>query len=148
MSASVNKVILLGYVGGMPASRSDKISMAQFSLATNLVWYDKETREKKEKTTWHRLVVFRPSLVEFVTKYITPGARLYVEGSIENRTYTDKSNIERQISEIVVDKIDVVTWAKEQENGSQNHPKAPKNTSVQQAQTPSTEDIVDDEIPF
>ena len=101
---SINKVILLGNVGGDPVIRStqDGKKIATFSLATSEKWKDKSSSESREKTEWHRVVVFSDGLVGIIEKYIKKGTKLFVEGSIQNRKWTDKSGVEKYITEIVL----------------------------------------------
>ena len=101
---SLNKVILIGNVGKDPEIRTmnngEKIAL--FSLATNEYWKDKTTGEKKEKTEWHRVVVYSQGLVNIVKNYVKKGTRLYLCGSIQSRKWTDNKGIDRQLTEIVL----------------------------------------------
>lgn len=101
---SVNKVILLGNVGQDPELRAtqDGREIATFSLATSESWKDKASGEKKEKTEWHRIVIFSQGLVEIVKKYVKKGSKLYVEGSLQSRKWTDKEGVEKFTTEIVL----------------------------------------------
>ena len=104
MSTSFNKVILVGNCGKKPMIRTmqDSKKMAVFSLATTEVWYDK-TKKKREKTEWHKIVVYQENLVNQVIKpYVAQGSRLLVEGSLEYKKWTDSKGIERLIPEIVL----------------------------------------------
>ena len=101
---SINKVILLGNVGGDPVIRStqDGKKIATFSLATSEKWKDKSSSESREKTEWHRVVVFSDGLVGIIEKYIKKGTKLFVEGSLQTRKWTDKSGVEKYTTEIVL----------------------------------------------
>ena len=104
MAGSVNKVILIGNLGRDPEIRSFQNGgrVASFSLATSENWKDKTTGEKKERTEWHRVSVLNDKLVEVVERYIKKGSKLYVEGQLETRKYTDKDGQERYTTEVVL----------------------------------------------
>lgn len=101
---SINKVILVGNVGQDPEIRStqDGREIASFSIATSESWKDKATGEKKEKTEWHRLVIFSQGLVGVVRNYVKKGTKLYIEGSLQTRKWTDKDGAEKYTTEIVL----------------------------------------------
>jgi single-strand DNA-binding protein len=104
MAGSINKVILLGRLGADPEVRvsQEGNKIARFSIATSESWKDKNTNEKKDKTEWHKIVIFSPGLADVVEKYLKKGSLIYVEGQIRYRKYTDQSGIEKNISEIVL----------------------------------------------
>lgn len=104
MAYSLNKVILIGNLGRDPEIRqtSDGKEIATFSLATSDVWKDKNTGEKKEKTEWHRIVIFSEGLVNVVKNYVKKGNKLYIEGSLQTRKWMDSSNQERYTTEVVL----------------------------------------------
>jgi single-strand DNA-binding protein len=94
---SINKVILIGNVGTDPEIRNtnDGREIASFSLATSESWKDKNSGEKKEKTEWHRLVVFSQGLVGIVKNYVKKGSKLYIEGQLQTRKWTDKDGADK-----------------------------------------------------
>ena len=104
MAGSVNKVILVGNLGRDPEIRSTSGGqrVANFSLATSETWRDKASGERKEKTEWHRVVIFNERLVDVVEKYVKKGAKLYIEGALQTRKWTDNSGQERYSTEIVL----------------------------------------------
>ena len=104
MAGSINKVILLGRLGADPEIRvsQDGKKIARFSLATSESWKDKSTNEKKEKTEWHKIVIFSSGLAEICEKYLKKGSLIYIEGQISTRKYTDQSGLEKYITEIVL----------------------------------------------
>ena len=104
MAGSVNKVILVGNVGNQPEIRStqDGRRIANFSIATTDSWNDKATGEKREKTEWHRVVIFNDKLVGVVENYVPKGTKLYIEGSLQTRKWVDNGGIERYTTEIVI----------------------------------------------
>ncbi len=102
---SVNKVILIGNVGQAPVIRTTQQGqkIATFSLATSEKWKDKSSGEFREKTEWHRIVVFSDGLVGIIEKYIQKGTRLYVEGALQTRKWTDKKdNVEKYATEVIL----------------------------------------------
>ena len=104
MAGSVNKVILVGNLGRDPEIRSTSGGqrIANFSLATSETWRDKNSGERKEKTEWHRVVIFNERLVDVVEKYVKKGAKLYIEGALQTRKWTDNSGQERYSTEVVL----------------------------------------------
>ncbi len=104
MAGSINKVILLGRLGGDPEIRvsQDGNKIAKFSLATSENWKDKSTNEKKERTEWHKVVIFSPGLADITEKYLKKGSLIYLEGQIRSRKYTDQSGVEKYITEVVI----------------------------------------------
>lgn len=104
MAGSVNKVILIGNLGRDPEIRSFQNGgrVASFSLATSENWKDKATGEKKERTEWHRVSVLNDKLVEVVERYVKKGSKLYIEGQLETRKYTDKDGVEKYTTEVVL----------------------------------------------
>ena len=101
-----NRVILVGRVGRAPEMRatSQGVPVAHFSLATSETWKDKTTNEKKEQTSWHRIVAFN-KLANFVGNYISQGRLILVEGRVQSRDWTDKNNQKRTTVEIRADQI-------------------------------------------
>jgi single-strand DNA-binding protein len=104
MAGSVNKVILVGNLGRDPESRTMQSGgkVVSFSIATSETWNDKMSGERKEKTQWHRIAIFNEKLGEVAEKYLKKGAKVYVEGSLESRKYTDKDGVERETTEVVL----------------------------------------------
>jgi single-strand DNA-binding protein len=104
MAGSVNKVILIGNLGRDPEIRSFPSGgrVASFSIATSENWKDKTTGEKKERTEWHRISVLNEKLVEIVERYVKKGSKLYIEGQLETRKWTDKDGQEKYTTEVVL----------------------------------------------
>jgi single-strand DNA-binding protein len=104
MAGSVNKVILVGNLGKDPEIRStqDGREIASFSLATSETWKDKNSGERKEKTEWHNIVIFNPNLVTVVKNYVKKGSKLYIEGALQTRKWTDKEGHDRYSTEVVL----------------------------------------------
>src|SRR3954452_3491692 len=106
MAGSVNKVILVGNLGRDPEVRhtQDGRSIVNLSVATSENWRDKQTGERKEKTEWHRVVIFNENLGKIAEQYLKKGAKVYVEGQLQTRKYTDKDGAEKYTTEIVLQK--------------------------------------------
>jgi single-strand DNA-binding protein len=104
MAGSVNKVILVGNLGKDPESRTMQSGgkVVSFSLATSESWNDKASGERKEKTQWHRIAIFNERLGEIAEKYLKKGMKVYLEGQLESRKYTDKDGQERETTEVVL----------------------------------------------
>ncbi len=107
MAGSVNKVILVGNLGRDPEIRStqDGTKIANLSLATSETWRDKNSGERKERTEWHRVVIFNDRLVDVVEKYVKKGSKLYIEGALQTRKWTDKEGQERYSTEVVLQRF-------------------------------------------
>ncbi len=104
MAGSVNKVILVGNVGRDPEARSMQSGnkVVSFSIATSQTWNDKASGERKEKTQWHRVSIFNEKLGEIAERYVKKGSKIYIEGELESRKYTDQSGVEKEITEVVI----------------------------------------------
>src|SRR3954452_22812478 len=107
MAGSVNKVILVGNLGRDPEIRStqDGIRIANLNLATSENWRDRVSGERKERTEWHRVVIFNERLVEVAEKYLRKGSKIYVEGALQTRKWTDNAGIEKYSTEVVLQKF-------------------------------------------
>jgi single-strand DNA-binding protein len=107
MAGSVNKVILVGNLGRDPEIRStqDGLRIANLSVATSESWRDKSSGERKEKTEWHRVAIFNERLVEVVEKYLKKGSKVYVEGALQTRKWTDNAGQERYTTEVVLQRF-------------------------------------------
>src|SRR5215467_9585324 len=104
MAGSVNKVILVGNLGKDPEIRrtQDGRAIANLSIATSEQWRDKATGERKEKTEWHRVVIFNEGLAKVAEQYLKKGAKVYVEGALQTRKWTDQSGVEKYSTEVVL----------------------------------------------
>lgn len=107
MAGSVNKVILVGSLGADPEIRSTNSGdrIANLRLATSESWKDKSTGDRKEKTEWHRVVIFNENLVKVAESYLKKGSKVYVEGSLQTRKWTDQAGVEKFSTEIVLQKF-------------------------------------------
>lgn len=104
MAGSLNKVQLIGNVGQDPEVRDLQSgnAVANFSVATSESWKDKSTGEKKEITQWHRVVVWVDGLVSIVEKYVKKGSKVYIEGELQTRKWTDQNGVDRYTTEVVL----------------------------------------------
>jgi single-strand DNA-binding protein len=102
--ASVNKVILVGNLGADPEIRrtQDGRPIANLRLATSETWRDKNTGERRERTEWHRVVIFSEGLAKVAEQYLTKGARIYVEGQLQTRKWQDQQGQDRWSTEVVL----------------------------------------------
>lgn len=107
MSGSINKVILVGNLGRDPEIRSmqDGTKLANLSVATGESWKDKVTGERRDRTEWHRVVVFNDRLAEICEKYLKKGMKVYVEGQLQTRKWTDPQGVEKYTTEVVLTKF-------------------------------------------
>ncbi|MFO1130566.1 MULTISPECIES: single-stranded DNA-binding protein [Pseudomonadota] len=104
MAGSVNKVILVGNLGRDPEVRhtQDGKPIVNLSIATSESWRDRNTGERKEKTEWHRVVIFSEGLAKVAEQYLKKGSTVYIEGQLQTRKYTDKDGVEKYSTEIVL----------------------------------------------
>src|SRR5689334_14297483 len=104
MAGSVNKVILVGNLGADPEIRrtQDGRPIANLRIATSETWRDKATGERKEKTEWHRVVIFNEGLAKVAEQYLKKGSKIYLEGALQTRKWQDKDGQERYSTEVVL----------------------------------------------
>jgi single-strand DNA-binding protein len=104
MAGSVNKVILVGNLGADPEVRrtQDGRPIVNLRVATSDTWRDKTTGERREKTEWHRVVIFSEGLARVAEQYLKKGSKVYLEGSLQTRKWTDQQNVERYSTEVVL----------------------------------------------
>ncbi len=157
MAGSINKVILVGNLGRDPevrfAQSGNKI--VNFSIATSDTWKDKESGERKEKTEWHRVVIFSDGLATIAEKYLKKGSKVYVEGALQTRKWTGNDGIDKYTTEVVLQGFNGnLTMLDGRSDGSSNNFNAIKsdpgwdNPEITNAQTESVDEDLDDEIPF
>ena len=148
MSGSLNKVTLIGNLGGDPEIRTtnDGKEIANFSLATSESWKDKATGEKKEKTEWHRIVCFNEGLVKIIKEYVKKGTKLYIEGQLQTRKWLDNVNHERYTTEVVLQGYNAHLVLL---GSSNNNSMDQAGQSTTQGNSPAfNNDEIDDEMPF
>jgi single-strand DNA-binding protein len=149
MAGTLNKVILIGRLGADPEIKQmvNGKSVARLSLATNQSWKDKNTGEKKEKTEWHRIVVFNEGLVNVVQQYLKKGAQIYVEGQLSTRKWKDEqSGQDKYSTEIIIQGYNSSLVML----GGGNQNSIPSKDSKQKFEDTSqvTQNELDDDIPF
>lgn len=145
MAVSINKVILVGNVGKDPEIRSlnngDRI--ASFSVATSESWKDKSSGERKERAEWHKIVVLNEHLVKVIEDYVKKGSKIYIEGSLQTRKWTDKDGNDRFSTEVVLQRykgeLAILSGMKEDSQEQRRESKPAKTVSY---------DELNDEIPF
>ena len=149
MAGSLNKVLLIGRLGADPEIKQmvNGKSVARLSLATSNTWKDKNTGEKKEKTEWHRIVVFNEGLVNVVQQYLKKGAQVYIEGQLSTRKWKDdKTGQDKYSTEILIQGYNsslTMLGGSGQSGGtsSQENKKIDSNNDIAQ-------NDLDDDIPF
>jgi single-strand DNA-binding protein len=162
MAGSINKVILVGNLGRDPEIRStqDGMRIANLALATSETWRDKMSGERKERTEWHRVVIFNERLAEVAEKYLKKGSKVYVEGALQSRKWTDNSGQERYTTEVVLQRfrgeLTMLDGARGaggppmetgyDEGGFGDEPRASGPTAPARGRTPVND--LDDDIPF
>tara|TARA_X000000368_G_scaffold30012_1_gene22425 strand:- start:189 stop:641 length:453 start_codon:yes stop_codon:yes gene_type:complete len=150
MAGSLNKVMLIGNLGADPVIRQtqDGKRLAQLSLATSESWKDKSTGEKKEKTSWHRIVIFNDGLAGVVESYLKKGSKIFVEGQLQTRKYNDANGVEKYTTEVVLGNYNGnLTMLDSRGGGDSSISSEPEMNQDMQSSTPEDLDI-DDEIPF
>ncbi|PCJ32260.1 MAG: single-stranded DNA-binding protein [Alphaproteobacteria bacterium] len=107
MAGSVNKVILVGNLGKDPEVRhtQDGKPVVTLSLATSDTWKDRNTGERKERTEWHRVVIFNENLCKVAEQYLRKGSTLYIEGALQTRKWTDQAGVEKYTTEVVLQRF-------------------------------------------
>ena len=149
MAGSLNKVLLIGRLGADPEIKEmvNGKSVARLSLATSQTWKDKNTGEKKEKTEWHRIVVFNEGLVNVIKQYIKKGTQLYVEGQLTTRKWKDEqSGQDKYSTEIVVQGYNSSITMLSSSNQSKSINQESKTNFDDNIQ--KNQDVLDDDIPF
>jgi single-strand DNA-binding protein len=149
--AGVNKVILVGNLGRDPEVRRTTAGdpIVNFSIATSESWRDKASGERKERTEWHRIVIFNENLAKVAEQYLRKGSKVYLEGQLQTRKYTDKDGQERQSTEVVLQRFrgELVMLDSRGEGGSASTSSRSTGGSGEPAANFDRGDM-DDEIPF
>lgn len=154
MAGSLNKVTLIGNLGRDPEIRTtgEGKEIASFSLATTETWKDRITGEKKEKTEWHRVVVFNEGLVSIVKNYVKKGSKLFVEGSLQTRKWNDNSGQEKYTTEIVLQNFNsqlILLDSRGSNSNIQDSEQSEyKNSERKNRSNSFDHSDLDDEIPF
>jgi len=162
MAGSVNKVILVGNLGADPEVRrtQDGRPIVNLRIATSETWRDKGTGERKEKTEWHRVVIFNEGLCRVAEQYLKKGAKVYIEGQLQTRKWTDQSGQEKYSTEVVLQGFNSQLtmldrsgggggggYVADDSGGDFGSP-GPSSGGARRAPAPSRGSDMDDEIPF
>jgi single-strand DNA-binding protein len=149
MSGSLNKVLLIGRLGADPEIKQmvNGKNVARLSLATSQNWKDKNTGEKKQKTEWHRVVIFNEGLLNVVQQYLKKGSQVYIEGQLSTRKWRDEqSGQDKYSTEVVIQgynsSLTMLGGRSENENNNQS------TSSLTKDETQTASNDLDDEIPF
>ena len=155
MAGSVNKVILLGNLGKDPDIRATSTGsrLASFSIATSTKYRNKDTQQLEDKTEWHRIVVFNDKLADICEKYLRKGSKIYIEGQLQTRKWTDNNGVDKYTTEVVIPNYSgVITMLDSRAQSSVSE----ENTSQLDSAADealggsdnSTAEQLDDDIPF
>lgn len=146
---SLNKVQIIGNLGNDPDIRStqDGREIANFSIASSESWRDKQTGERKSKSEWHRVVVFSPGLVSVVKNYIKKGSKLYIEGKLQTRKWTDNNGAEKYTTEIVMNGFDAKLIMLDSKNSGEYQP-SEEQIAKHNDNFDNAVNEIDDDIPF
>ncbi|MBB2199784.1 single-stranded DNA-binding protein [Gluconacetobacter sp. 1c LMG 22058] len=157
MAGSVNKVILVGNLGKDPEVRHAQsgAKIVSLTLATSDTWTDKASGERREKTEWHRVVIYNDRLAEVAERFLRKGRKIYLEGALQTRKWTDQSGQERYTTEVVADRFrgDLVLLDSNRGEGEDfggGHPaNAPASRgNAGRSAPPAGRADLDDEVPF
>jgi single-strand DNA-binding protein len=150
MAGSLNKVLLIGRLGNDPEIKQmqNGKSVARLSVATSESWKDKNTGEKKEKTEWHRVVIFNEGLVSVVQKYLKKGAQVYIEGQLNTNKYTDSNGQEKYSTQIVLQGYSSSLTMLDGKNSSSGDRKKLEGTQLPSDDMPDISQDPDDKVPF
>lgn len=150
MAGSVNKVIIVGSLGRDPEVRTFQNGgrVCSLSVATSESWKDKASGERKSRTEWHRVSILNDALVGIAERYLAKGSKVYIEGQLETRKYTDKDGVEKYSTEVVLrpyrGEITILSSARQAgEDDADNY-----RTGTTTTQTGGGRNDMDDEIPF
>lgn len=148
MAGSVNKVILVGNLGADPEIRrtQDGKAIANLRIATSESWRDKSSGERKEKTEWHRVVIFSDALCKIAEQYLRKGSKVYLEGQLQTRKWTDQQGVEKLSTEVVLQGFNgVMTML---DGPSKRDDEAKAAPSKRDPRITSGPQDMNDEIPF
>lgn len=147
---TINKVILVGNIGNDPEIRStsDGREIANFSLATSESWKDKNTGERKSKAEWHKVSVFSQGLVGIIKNYVKKGTKVYLEGQLQTRKWTDNAGVEKYTTEIVLQNFNSTLSILDSKQSESNTSNDNHNKSFSKAEEVFSDEIDNFNIPF
>ena len=149
MSGSLNKAIIIGNLGNEPEIRAmqNGSEVCTMSIATSESWKDKSSGERREKTEWHRIVIFNEAIVRVARDYLHKGSKVYLEGQIQTRKWTDKNDVEHYSTEIVLQGYNAKLVLLDKSSDQPGQPATGKQSH--KSQKPTRHDAAfDDELPF
>ncbi len=156
MAGSVNKVILLGNLGKDPDIRATTAGsrLASFSIATSTKYRNKDTQQLEDKTEWHRVVVFNDKLADICEKYLRKGSKIYIEGQLQTRKWTDNNGVDKYTTEVVIPNysgvltmLDTRSQSSVIDENNSNQLDSAADEAMGSSET-STAEQLDDDIPF
>ena len=156
MAGSVNKVILLGNLGKDPDIRATQAGsrLASFSIATSTKYRNKDTQQLEDKTEWHRVVLFNDKLADICEKYLRKGSKIYIEGQLQTRKWTDNNGVDKYTTEVVIPNysgvltmLDTRSQSSVSEESNNNQLDSAADEAMGGSET-STAEQLDDDIPF
>ena len=154
MAGSINKVILVGNLGADPkvSNTTNGAKIVNLNIATSETWKDRASGERKERTEWHRVVIFNPQLADVAERYLRKGSKVYLEGQLQTRKWEDNTGAERYSTEIVLQNFggELVMLDRQSEGGASSSDVFGGSTSGWDSSAPaaSTPTDLDDDIPF
>lgn len=150
MAGSLNKVTLIGNLGRDPEVRrlNSGDPVVNLSVATSENWRDKASGERKERTEWHRVVIFNENLAKVAESYLRKGSKIYIEGQLQTRKYNDKDGVEKYSTEIVLQRYRGELVMLDSRGGGGESSERPASTSTPDASRSFERNDLDDEIPF
>ncbi len=150
MAGSLNKVILIGNLGRDPEVRrlTSGDPVVNLSIATSESWRDKASGERKEKTEWHRVVIFNENLAKVAEQYLRKGSKVYLEGQLQTRKYTDKDGTEKYSTEVVLQRFRGELVMLDSKGADGDRSERPALAGVSEGSKSFERAALDDEIPF
>jgi single-strand DNA-binding protein len=151
MAGSLNKVLLIGRLGNDPEIKQmqNGKSVARLSVATSETWKDKNSGERKEKTEWHRVVIFNEGLVGVVQKYLKKGAQVYIEGQLNTNKYTDSNGQEKYSTQVVLQGYNsTLTMLDGKSSSTSSETRKLEGSDLPSDDMPDISQDPDDKVPF
>lgn len=147
--ASVNKCIIVGHLGRDPESKSFQNGgkVVHLSVATSQSWKDKDSGDRKERTEWHRVAIFNEGLCGVAERYLRKGSKVYIEGSLQTRKWTDQQGVEKYATEIVLQGFNAALVLLDGASGGDSDRQESRGGGSQ-ARKPNPFDDIDDDLPF
>jgi single-strand DNA-binding protein len=150
MAGSVNKVILVGNLGADPEVRTtnDGRAIANLRLATSESWKDKSTGEKRERTDWHRVVIYNDNLAKIAERYLKKGSKVYIEGQLQTKKWQDQSGQDRYTTEVALQNFRGELTLLDHPSSNEGRGRSDDNFGHSQSAPAKPKPEMDDEVPF